>query len=69
MIQMMELIKEKRETMKKLNEIQISKRVVALIMNCTSLICFTILAITFRKWWLIFISILFYQSFKEKNNE
>lgn len=30
------------------------------IRNSISLFCFTLLAITFQKWWIVFFSILFY---------
>lgn len=32
------------------------------IRNSISLICFTILAITFKKWWIVFFAILFLSS-------
>jgi hypothetical protein len=40
----------------------------AVIRNCVSLICCTILAIAFNKWWLIFIAVLF-TSFVENVDE
>lgn len=37
------------------------------IRNCISLICCTILAISFNKWWLVFIALLF-TSYVKKDN-
>ena len=40
--------------------------------NIATLICFTILAIVFNKWWIVLFSALFYSSIKSKgdsNNE
>ena len=33
-----------------------------IIENCVSLICFTVLAITFNHWWILFFSLLFITS-------
>ena len=41
------------EYKKKLNTLVI-------IRNSVSLVCFTVLAIVFNKWWIVFFSILFY---------
>lgn len=35
-----------------------------IIANAVPMVCFTILAISFDKWWMILFSILFYQHFK-----
>lgn len=38
--------------------------------NITAIICFTILAVVFEKWWIVFFSILFFTyAGKEKENE
>jgi pilus assembly protein TadC len=40
------------------------------IRNITSIICFTILAVVFRQWWIVFFSILFFAyAGKEKEDE
>ena len=36
--------------------------------NIISLICFTILAVVFKHWWIVFFSLLFY-SYTEKENQ
>lgn len=37
--------------------------IILVLKNIVSIICFTILAIVFNKWWLIFFSILFLTNF------
>lgn len=39
------------------------------IKNSISLICFTILALVFQKWWIVFFSGLFLTSVKDKKEE
>ena len=36
--------------------------------NITTLICFTILAIVFNKWWIVLFSALFYSSIESKGD-
>ncbi len=40
-----------------------------IIKNIVTIICFTILSIVFNKFWIIFISVLFMSSVKEKKSE
>lgn len=40
----------------------------ATIRNCISIICMTILAIVFHKWWIIFFSIVFF-AYVEKSHK
>lgn len=46
----------------RLKELELRKKlnILVVIRNCVSLVCFTILAIVFNKWWIVFFSILFY---------
>lgn len=37
-----------------------------MLKNCVVIICFTILAIIFNKWWIIFFAILFMTSYEHK---
>lgn len=39
-----------------------------MIKNCVSIICFTILAIVFDKWWIAIFAILFLESVKSKTD-
>ena len=43
--------------------------ILAVIKNCITLICFTILAIVFKKWWIVLFSILFYVSVGKGDKE
>ena len=57
--------------MNKINEkdvLEYNKKIniLATIKNCITLICFTILAIVFNKWWIIFFSIIFLTTFESK---
>ena len=49
-------------TEERLKELELKKKLntLAVIINCVSLVCFTILAIVFNKWWIVFFSTLFY---------
>lgn len=40
----------------------------ATIRNCVSIICFTILAIIFRHWWIVFGALMFYVSVGKKED-
>lgn len=39
----------------------------AMVKNIIALICFTILAIVFNKWWIVFFSLLFWSFVTAKN--
>lgn len=41
----------------------------AMIKNIVALICFTILAIVFNKWWIIFFAILFWSFIESKGDD
>lgn len=41
--------------------------ILAAIKNCVTLICFTILAIVFKKWWIVLFSALFIVSVGKQN--
>lgn len=41
----------------------------AMVKNIVALICFTILAIVFNKWWIIFFSIIFWSSITTKGDD
>lgn len=48
--------------------------IILVLKNIVSIICFTILAIVFNRWWIVFFSILFitifeYHSEKEKDDD
>lgn len=48
--------------------------IILVLKNIVSIICFTILAIVFNKWWIVFFSILFitffeYHSEKKDDND
>lgn len=58
--------------MNKINEkdvLEYNKKINILvtIKNCITLICFTILAIVFNKWWIVLFSALFVVSVEKKN--
>lgn len=58
--------------MNKINEkdvLEYNKKIniLATIKNCITLICFTILAIVFNKWWIVLFSALFVVSVGKKN--
>lgn len=58
--------------MNKINEkdiLEYNKKIniLATIKNCITLICFTILAIVFNKWWIVLFSALFVVSVEKKN--
>lgn len=36
-------------------------KIASLINDCTALICFTLLALYFGKWWLVFFVVLFWE--------
>lgn len=40
-----------------------------ILKNIVALICFTILAIVFNKWWIVFFSLLFYSSITIKGDD
>ena len=42
---------------------------IAFLRNCISLICFTILAIVFEKWWIVFFALLFCVSFEVNDDD
>ena len=42
---------------------------IAMVKNIVALICFTILAIVFNKWWIVFFSLLFWTFFKSKSGD
>lgn len=42
---------------------------VAMIKNIVALICFTILAIVFNKWWIVFFSLLFWSSIESESGD
>lgn len=37
--------------------------------NCAALICFTLLAITFKKWWIVLLVLFFWKSFTYKSKD
>lgn len=39
------------------------------IRNAISLICFTILAIVFQKWWIVFFSLIFWVTVEKEEGE
>lgn len=39
------------------------------VVNMTAIACFTVLAIIFKKWWIILFALLFMFSYKDKENE
>ena len=41
----------------------------AMVKNIVALICFTILAIVFNKWWIVFFSLLFWSSIESKEDD
>ncbi len=58
--------------MNKINEkvvLEYNKKIniLSTIKNCITLICFTILAIVFNKWWIVLFSALFVVSVGKKN--
>lgn len=58
--------------MNKINEkdvLEYNKKIniLATIKNCITLICFTILAIVFNKWWIVLFSALFVVSVEKKS--
>lgn len=52
----------------KVIEHNIYLNILMVLRNCISLICFTILAIIFNKWWIVFFAILF-TSFIDKDKK
>ena len=43
--------------------------ILTIIKNTIPMICFTVLSITFNKWWISLFSILFYSSIKIKESD
>lgn len=43
--------------------------IACMIKNCVAIICFTILAIVFNKWWIIFFAYLFLTSYTRTETE
>lgn len=50
-------------------EYNFKMNLMCIIKNIVSIICFTILAIIFNHWWIIFFSLLFMVSLEDKNNK
>ena len=57
-------------TEERLKELELRKKlnILVVIRNSVSLVCFTVLAIVFNKWWIVFFSILFY-AYVDKDEE
>ena len=49
-------------------EYSFKMNLLCIIKNIVSIICFTILAIMFNRWWIIFFSLLFMVKAEEKND-
>ena len=49
-------------------EYNFKMNLMCIIKNIVSIICFTILAIIFNHWWIIFFSLLFMVKAEEKND-
>ena len=50
-------------------EYSFKMNLLCIIKNIVSIICFTILAIMFNYWWIIFFSLLFMLKVEEKENK
>ena len=50
------------------NEYSFKMNLMCIIKNIVSIICFTILAIIFNHWWIIFFSLLFMVKAEEKDD-
>ncbi len=53
--------------LKELDTLMDKNFLISQIRNCVAIICFTILALTFKHWWITFFSILFF--IKYDNNK
>ena len=63
----MEVMKMNKINEKDVLEYNKKINILATIKNCITLICFTILAIVFNKWWIVLFSALFVVSVGEKS--